>query len=366
MLQRIHRGVRTDRIRQTTQGGLAIDAVLSRVGEFEYTDQHGNPRLESRPPEEVLAPESIATLRNATVTVAHPADSAVHTKNWRVVAVGHVGEDVRVEGDAVVGTVYVNDEATIDQILSEKLVEISPGYKVDLDETSGGFVQRNIRYNHVALLPVGEARQGSDVRLRLDAAGNCVFTSQAAAVESTETRKDSTMDEEKIQEMLAAFEEAMMAKVAEKLAAMTEQVQSAADEPAEAEPGEVLDEKDMEELDAKKADEEEALQKRVDAAVSARLDAAKLHERVSGDWPDAKATTAEILESALAKTGFRSDSKFDPDFARGYLAAYLAKERPSSFKAAPERADAASKRTADRIAFDNLQKNFRGQADARK
>lgn len=58
---------------------------------------------------------------------------------------------------------------------SGELVELSCGYECDFDPTPGVYqgqaydgIQRNISYNHLALLPQGRARGGSDVKLHLD------------------------------------------------------------------------------------------------------------------------------------------------------------------------------------------------------
>jgi hypothetical protein len=71
--------------------------------------------------------------------------------------------------------VVLSSEDAIGKVDRHELVEISAGYSCKLVEKPGyhegkpyKFVQREIRYNHVSLLPPGHARAGSDARLRLD------------------------------------------------------------------------------------------------------------------------------------------------------------------------------------------------------
>lgn len=168
------------RIERTPQGGIRVPATLTRVGVFEY-NRGGTVIREYRPPEEVFAEESIATLRGCTVVVNHPYSEGgeVTPLNYKRLNVGHI-EEPRQEGDAIVGYVVINDAETIAKIEQRKLRELSCGYDNVRDPTPGTtpdgkpyhVVQRRIRYNHTALLPDGLGRQGSSVGLTLDAADN--------------------------------------------------------------------------------------------------------------------------------------------------------------------------------------------------
>jgi hypothetical protein len=102
----------------------------------------------------------------------------VDAGNWRNLAVGHV-EEVRADDGFVVAPIVVNDGAAVAAIHRGDLREVSCGYCCDIDPSPGEFagekydvVQRAIRYNHVALGPVGWGRAGRDVALRLDSEGN--------------------------------------------------------------------------------------------------------------------------------------------------------------------------------------------------
>ena len=160
---------------RTPSGGLRIPAYLARIGIQEYVLDDGSVRKEYRPPEEVHSPRALQSFRGAPVTDGHP-QGTVTAQTWRNVVRGQVGDDVRAEGEYVAAALYVQDEETIAAIERRDLVEISCGYEVDLEmvagETANGerydAVQRNIRGNHVALLPRGAGRAGHEVRLRVD------------------------------------------------------------------------------------------------------------------------------------------------------------------------------------------------------
>lgn len=157
-------------------GSSRIPAYLTRTGIFVYHDATGREIRELRPASEVFDATSLASLRGVTVTVGHP--DMIDSKNWREHGVGHVGDNVREEGIYIAADLVVKDASALARIDSKDLVELSCGYSVDLDFTAGTFegeaydaVQRNIRYNHVALGGTNWGRAGANVRL-LDSRGS--------------------------------------------------------------------------------------------------------------------------------------------------------------------------------------------------
>lgn len=171
-VQRIDAG----KLRRTPQGGLDVEANLTRTGVFLYHNSDGSVRAELRPKDEIFAAASLDTLRGAPLTVGHPG--LVRADTWRQLAVGHVGDDVRPEGAFVASRVRVQDAKTVDGVEKRILSEISCGYTCDIEHSPGTYngqhydaIQRNVRYNHAALLPPGAGRAGSEVKLRLDGAG---------------------------------------------------------------------------------------------------------------------------------------------------------------------------------------------------
>lgn len=181
---------------ETPQGGVRVPAALTRVGVLPYEDAAGNRWRELRPADEVFDADSLATLRDAPVTVLHPP-GLVTGDTWDEVAVGHNAGPVSTEADRLVVTdgLVVQSAPAAARVRSGELCETSAGYTCDLDETPGvdpvdgpyDKIQRRIRYNHVALGPQGWARGGREMALRMD--GAAVEATELPAV--TGTRTDS-------------------------------------------------------------------------------------------------------------------------------------------------------------------------------
>jgi len=178
---------RFDGVEPSSGGALRIPAAVTRVGVLEYEDADGNRWGELRPRDEVFADASLATLRGAALTDLHPSE-LVTTKTWKRVAIGHVGDDVRAEGDYVLASVIVQDSTAVERVEAGERREVSCGYECDLDETPGVYegiayqrVQRNIRYNHLGLGPEGWGRAGPDVSLRMDGADVAARTTRLDA-----------------------------------------------------------------------------------------------------------------------------------------------------------------------------------------
>lgn len=161
------------KIARTPQGGLKVPAYLTREGVFEYRNPNGSVRREYRPAAEVFKADSLATLDDAPVTDLHPG--MVDTTNHKEVSKGHV-RDVKQDDRMVAAYVLVQDSELIKAVESGARKEISCGYTCNFDATPGvtpdglpyDGIQKDIRYNHVALLPPGAGRAGSQVSLRLD------------------------------------------------------------------------------------------------------------------------------------------------------------------------------------------------------
>lgn len=170
-------GAGADKIERTQVGGVRVPARLTRTGVLVYRMPDGSVIRQLRLPEEVFDADSLASLRGAPV-VAHrhhtPASGLVDASNWRERSLGHV-EDVRNDERFVSGTLVVNDADTADAIERRELVDISSGYQCRHEHTSGVYdgepydlIHRDIRYNHVAVLPPGKGRAGREVSIQLD------------------------------------------------------------------------------------------------------------------------------------------------------------------------------------------------------
>ena len=160
------------RVDETT-GFMTVDARLTRTGVFVYEDGAGERWGELRTDAEVFSDESMKSFHGVVVTNEHP-DGFVTTDNVKRVQVGHVGTDVRRDGDYLRATVTITDPDTI-QAIKDGKVEVSCGYTAEVVPASGTFdgqrysaKQTRIRGNHLAV--VEEGRAGPGARLLLDAA----------------------------------------------------------------------------------------------------------------------------------------------------------------------------------------------------
>lgn len=159
----------------TDEGYIKAKAFLTRTGIFDYYEE-GQLVRQFRPPEEVFDSESLKSLEMKTLTMQHPK-GMVDAKTTNKYIVGYVGQDVRQEGDKVAATIMITSEPVIKHVLDLKQKGLSPelscGYRADIEMTSGvgqegnyDQIQRNIRYNHVSIVPAGRA--GKEVKILLD------------------------------------------------------------------------------------------------------------------------------------------------------------------------------------------------------
>jgi hypothetical protein len=176
---------------RTDEGFIRAPARLTRAGLFTYRNPiTGDTWRELRLPEEVFKADSLATLDLLPLTMTHPRptgsgdplDGAVTAKNAQRLTVGSVGKIRRDEADPnyVAGEVLITDGGAVVSVENGDR-ELSCGYFCEREPAAPGatykdpvtgdvsdyrFVQRNIQYNHVAIVPVGRA--GPDAKIILD------------------------------------------------------------------------------------------------------------------------------------------------------------------------------------------------------
>lgn len=206
---------RLGKFSRTGAGAVRIPATISRTGVQDYPEQG---LREFRPDSEVFAPESLASLGSVPVTLNHPPEG-VSPANAGEYSIGHVTDSppearVQVDGSTeqwVKTTLVVADGKVLDEIdRSEQSPEVSCGYTCDLDMTPGvapngekyDAVQRNIRFNHVAILARdSKARAGAEAKLRLDNKGK---TMKIIVIDGVEYEQNSDKHVAKIQQDAAA------------------------------------------------------------------------------------------------------------------------------------------------------------------
>lgn len=167
------------RSHRTDEGYLVCDAIVSRTGVFPYRNPDGSTRHEARLREDVFDRESLASLAGKPVVLMHPRqdgeDVMVTPDNVARYQVGTVGTElVELAGGHVKAQLIIHRRDAIEAI-ETGVRGVSPGYRVREDRVPGhafgqryDLAQRAIRYNHVAIVPLG--RQGTTLRADEDAA----------------------------------------------------------------------------------------------------------------------------------------------------------------------------------------------------
>lgn len=189
---------------------------MARPGIYEYADPKypGGVRRELRAEEDVFNPTSLGSYDGAPITSGHPRSEVVDRTNVRQLKVGTVmGPARRVDG-VVAAPLQVEDRSAIQDVRSRKRCQLSPGYRIDLEDTPGVHPkwgpfhvrQKNIRVNHLAL--VGSARGGDALQIRLDGVDADVCVGRRCDSNDAATRRGVTMDqEEQIRSLKAQLDE---------------------------------------------------------------------------------------------------------------------------------------------------------------
>ncbi len=161
-------------VHYTADGYLAANPRIARTGIQIYGgDEVGRPELELvrvlRPESEVFAPDAVSTYAHLPVTDEHPKQM-LNAKNWAEYVKGETGDEILRDGKAVRIPMMLRDAATI-QGFKDGKNQLSVGYICDLDWSSGktddgeayDCIQRNIRANHLAVVPA--ARGGPELKI---------------------------------------------------------------------------------------------------------------------------------------------------------------------------------------------------------
>ncbi len=120
--------------------------------------------------EELFKPAAIKSWDGADATDYHPPKNEINAANWKDYHIGYC-ENVRQEGDYLVGDLLIKDKDSIDLIQNNERLEMSLGYAATLVLEQGtapdGTVYQakfiNFIGNHVALVKYG--RCGGDCRI---------------------------------------------------------------------------------------------------------------------------------------------------------------------------------------------------------
>lgn len=153
-----------------TDGFMRDSPIVARTGVYEYRNPDGTIRREYRPADEVFASDALNSFRGKPITVLHPKKGKITAANAFGTAIGSILSDGYPKDEK-----YVACDIVIfapDKIGKHR--ELSLGYHCDCEETPGvspdgqayDAIQRNIRINHLAVVPL--ARAGMKARLNCD------------------------------------------------------------------------------------------------------------------------------------------------------------------------------------------------------
>lgn len=151
---------------KTDEGFIKDSPIIGRTGILIYQNADGSTRREYRPPEEAFNIDSLASIRGKPITMGHHGLVTNETYNQSK-PIGTVLSEGKQDGENIRADVVIYDLSTDDR-------ELSCGYQTELEETSGvtpsgehyDAIQRNIIYNHLAIVPRGRA--GHNARLNMD------------------------------------------------------------------------------------------------------------------------------------------------------------------------------------------------------
>lgn len=170
----------TIKAQKTDEGFIRDKPIIGRTGLLKYINADGSTRIEYRPPEQAFNADSLASLKGKPITVNHIA--MVNADNaTKLPIVGTVLSDGIQDGNNIRADISIYTLPTDSR-------ELSCGYTLNLDETPGttpdgqhyDAVQKDIRYNHLAIVPKGRA---GNARLNMDG-------DQVLNIDSKQKKKD--------------------------------------------------------------------------------------------------------------------------------------------------------------------------------
>lgn len=180
----------------TDSGTATALAPVTSVGVYEYRRPDGSTRRELRPPEEVFDPESLKTLLGIPLTLNHPGSGKLVTpETLAKLKVGSINGEPFSDGYRVYVDLQVERADAVKALREKTHTYLSCGYTCEVEEVSGTWmgvrydaIQRDIRYNHVALCR--SPRGDENLKIRLDSTGSIVEPQPEGAPMAAEENKE--------------------------------------------------------------------------------------------------------------------------------------------------------------------------------
>ncbi len=158
-------------IKETAEGYIVATARVARTGVQQYlASELGDVAAAAgfkpndvvrvlRSEKEVFDEASLRTITRLPVTIDHPKEH-VTADNWSKLSVGEVGDAYATEPEWIVVNPMIKDAAAT-KAAKTTHKQISMGYTANIveygDKAIADFEQKDIRYNHLALVPKGRA-----------------------------------------------------------------------------------------------------------------------------------------------------------------------------------------------------------------
>ena len=197
---------------------LIKDNPMTKAGVFPYLGKQISPELEPskiyqvlRPKEELTKPETLKSLELIPLLNDHEMVGKDFTPVEEKGSHGTTGQNVKVKGNVITNDLRLLSEAIKNEVESGKK-DLSMGYRCRYELTPGEFegqhydaVQRDILYNHIAL--VDEGRMGPDVRVMdsftFDSIKDLTKETTTMAEEKTQTAQD--VDKRELEEKIGGI-----------------------------------------------------------------------------------------------------------------------------------------------------------------
>ena len=178
---------------RTAEGFLKGRAIVTSIGVFTYKRADGTVQRELRLPEEVFSAPTLNSMKLKPVTLNHPTE-LVTSDNADKLQIGSLGDNPSrtkqetnwngnpipwqevTDGINCAIDMVITKKDAIDAVLNGKQ-SLSMGYTCDLEIAEPGatwcgveydFIQRNIRYNHCAIVDSARAGDNAKIELRQD------------------------------------------------------------------------------------------------------------------------------------------------------------------------------------------------------
>ncbi|GHV78630.1 hypothetical protein AGMMS49944_04210 [Spirochaetia bacterium] len=202
----------TTPFKKTDDGFLTGRAIVTSCGVFTYRRLDGTLQSELRLPEDVFNEESLKSMMNKPLTNGHP-NGLVTPETAHELQVGSLGSNPSSwvdtyamtnprdsgrgssgsDGIHVANDLMITDGETILEVENGKR-SLSMGYTCDIEESAGVWagveynaIQRNIRYNHCAIVPT--ARAGDAAMIHLDSADAVLVDNKSEPIGGSKMKK---------------------------------------------------------------------------------------------------------------------------------------------------------------------------------